>query len=132
MVPCKIAEYLQDESDTDDELLLSEGVRENYKKVMDIVTPQDNNSMCFTKAYTHYYQGTGSIVSISRVGCGGKKQVFLRFFSSREISNLLGFPKHFKFPADMTNRQRYRVLGNSLNVTVVSHLLNLLLSDCKL
>ena len=48
----------------------------------------------------------------------------LRYFSPREISNLLGFPPEFSFPDHVTLKQKYKVLGNSLNVTVVSLLLH--------
>ena len=48
----------------------------------------------------------------------------LRYFSPREISNLLGFPPDFTFPDHVTLKQKYKVLGNSLNVTVVSLLID--------
>ena len=47
----------------------------------------------------------------------------LRYFTPQEISSLLGFPPGLSFPATVTNKQRFKVLGNSLNVTVVSLLL---------
>ena len=52
----------------------------------------------------------------------------LRYFTPEEISSLLGFPPRLSFPATVTNKQRYKVLGNSLNVTVVSLLLYSLLT----
>ena len=48
----------------------------------------------------------------------------LRYFTTREISNLLGFPSEFSFPEHLTLKQKYKVLGNSLNVTVVSLLIH--------
>ena len=41
---------------------------------------------------------------------------------------LLGFPSSFSFPASVGRRARYKALGNSLNVTVVSLLLKHLLA----
>lgn len=54
------------------------------------------------------------------------QELNLRYFSSREVANLLGYPSTIQFPQDMTLHQKYRCLGNSLNVHVVSFLLQLL------
>ena len=53
----------------------------------------------------------------------------LRYFSPREVANLMCFPDSFSIPADVTLRQSYKVLGNSLNVLVVSVLVKYLLND---
>uniref|UniRef100_A0AAQ4RLZ5 tRNA (cytosine(38)-C(5))-methyltransferase n=1 Tax=Gasterosteus aculeatus aculeatus TaxID=481459 RepID=A0AAQ4RLZ5_GASAC len=52
----------------------------------------------------------------------------LRYFSPREVANLMGFPQSFSFPQQISTKQQYRVLGNSLNVVVVARLLRLLVS----
>ncbi|XP_031156004.1 tRNA (cytosine(38)-C(5))-methyltransferase isoform X2 [Sander lucioperca] len=52
----------------------------------------------------------------------------LRYFTPREVANLMGFPQSFSFPEQISTRQQYRVLGNSLNVVVVARLLQLLVS----
>lgn len=52
----------------------------------------------------------------------------LRFFTPREIARLLCFPEDFDFPAEVTDGQRYRLLGNSVNVRVISLMLLLLFS----
>nr|XP_040025262.1 tRNA (cytosine(38)-C(5))-methyltransferase-like [Gasterosteus aculeatus aculeatus] len=52
----------------------------------------------------------------------------LRYFSPREVANLMGFPQRFSFPQQISTKQQYRVLGNSLNVVVVARLLRLLVS----
>ncbi len=55
------------------------------------------------------------------------RSLHLRFFTPREIARLLGFPDgRFSFPEDSSRLHRYRVLGNSLNVTVVAHLIRVL------
>lgn len=51
-----------------------------------------------------------------------------RFFAPREIANLHGFPASFCFPAETSLKQRHAMLGNSLSVDVVSHLLVYLFS----
>lgn len=50
----------------------------------------------------------------------------LRYFTPKEIANLLGFPSEFGFPEKITVKQRYRLLGNSLNVHVVAKLIKIL------
>ena len=55
------------------------------------------------------------------------KSLGLRYFTPREISRLMGFPDEFSFPEETTRIQRYRVLGNSLNVTVVAFLIKIML-----
>lgn len=48
----------------------------------------------------------------------------LRYFTPREIANLHGFPKSFVLPTkEVTVRQQYKLLGNSLSVTVVEALI---------
>lgn len=51
----------------------------------------------------------------------------LRYFTPREIANLHSFPASFSFPAHITLRQRYALLGNSLSALVVADLLRYLL-----
>jgi len=92
-------------------------VAEKYNPVMDIVTLDDKRSCCFTKAYGRYFRGTGSVV---------RTESGLRLFSPIEVAKLMGFPDQFKFPPSLTRRQQYALLGNSINVVVVSQLLMLL------
>ena len=55
------------------------------------------------------------------------KELRLRRFTPAEIARLLGFPgETFSFPEEATLLQRYRVLGNSLNVTVVARLMKIM------
>ena len=53
----------------------------------------------------------------------------IRYFTPREVANLHSFPSSFDFPEEISNRQRYALLGNSLSVAVVSCLLKYLLSS---
>ncbi|PIO63094.1 C-5 cytosine-specific DNA methylase, partial [Teladorsagia circumcincta] len=53
----------------------------------------------------------------------------VRLFSPREVANLMCFPMEFKRPADATDKQLYRCLGNSVNVRVVAALLSKLLHN---
>ncbi|KAG5849948.1 hypothetical protein ANANG_G00077120 [Anguilla anguilla] len=114
-----------------------------YALLMDIVRPSCRRSVCFTKGYGHYVEGTGSVLqsctdaqvetafaALDSLTDEQKllqlSQLRLRYFSPREIANLMGFPSHFSFPENTTIKQRYRVLGNSLNVHVVARLIALM------
>ena len=55
------------------------------------------------------------------------KALRLRYFTPREIANLSSFPAEFSFPAKVTLKQRYALLGNSLSALVVADLLQYVL-----
>ena len=57
------------------------------------------------------------------------KELRMRRFSPSEIASLLGFPPTFCFPGETTTAQRYRVLGNSLNVAVVARLMRVMFGE---
>lgn len=60
------------------------------------------------------------------------KPLKLRFFTPKEVSRLMNFPESFSFPEEVTKKQRYRLLGNSINVAVVSELIKLLFSNVNM
>uniref|UniRef100_A0A8P4G2N6 tRNA (cytosine(38)-C(5))-methyltransferase n=1 Tax=Dicentrarchus labrax TaxID=13489 RepID=A0A8P4G2N6_DICLA len=116
-----------------------------YALLLDIVRPTCRRSVCFTKGYGRYVEGTGSVLQCSMETemenvfrgldqcCEEEKlqrllKLKLRYFTPREVANLMGFPQSFSFPEQITTKQQYRVLGNSLNVVVVTKLLQLLIS----
>ncbi|KAF9185824.1 tRNA (cytosine-5-)-methyltransferase [Haplosporangium sp. Z 767] len=56
----------------------------------------------------------------------------LRYFTEYEVARLMGFPVKegkFSFPQSTSLKQRYRVLGNSINVKVVARLIRYLLTS---
>ena len=71
------------------------------------------------EAFKNFAQ-TGDVTELSRLK--------LRYFIPKEISSMLGFPPEFSFPNDVTLKQKFKVLGNSLNVIVVSLLIFSLVS----
>ena len=145
--------------------LVSDKVLERYAMALDIVRPGSTHSCCFTRGYSHYAVGTGSVLqhaaaattrgdmdrafveylnvrdqereeakvkaralsSDQRVcvapGAAALHRLQLRYFSPREMANLLCFPPRFSFPAGTSLKQRYRLLGNSINVSLVSMLM---------
>ncbi|XP_013879234.1 tRNA (cytosine(38)-C(5))-methyltransferase [Austrofundulus limnaeus] len=117
-----------------------------YGLILDIVQPECRRSVCFTKGYGRYVEGTGSVLQCCReteiesVFTGLDQlsekdkleqllKLKLRYFTPREVANLMGFPPIFSFPKSISTAQQYKVLGNSLNVVVVARLLQLLLSE---
>jgi tRNA (cytosine38-C5)-methyltransferase len=114
--------------------------------LLDIVGPNSTRSCCFTKAYGHYVEGTGSVLSLaspdiitntyeqSRSHVQGSseqlellKGLHMRYFTPREVARLMCFPdQRFSLPTDVTIKQSYRLLGNSVNVHVVALLILLM------
>ncbi|XP_068160449.1 tRNA (cytosine(38)-C(5))-methyltransferase isoform X2 [Antennarius striatus] len=116
-----------------------------YALLLDIVRPTCRRSICFTKGYGRYVEGTGSVLQCCMEtqmesvfkgldGCTEEEKLQrllklkLRYFTPREVANIMGFPPTFNFPEQISTKQRYKVLGNSLNVQVVARLLCLLVS----
>ncbi|XP_063623575.1 tRNA (cytosine(38)-C(5))-methyltransferase [Cydia splendana] len=142
----------------DDPFLLSEVIEENVPErylvpdkllkrayIFDICYKDSRRSCCFTKAYTHYVEGTGSVFTEASPETvdkcykeahsheGGSpdfistlKDLKLRFFTPKEVSQLMAFPISYEFPKNISIKQCYRLLGNSVNVKVISELLKIL------
>ena len=127
------------------EYLISKEILQKYASVLDVRNKEASGSCCFTKAYSHYVEGTGSVfcpysnkvIKETLPKLEGSKKVpseklqpiidlKLRYFTPKEVSRLMCFPEDFSFPDSVTNKQRYRLLGNSINVHVVSQLIFLL------
>lgn len=145
--------YLQD-LDSDallQRFLVPDKILQRYAVALDIVRESSTHSCCFTKGYGNYAVGTGSILQHS-LDEQALKQAFLefsdlqagkdlerdvaclrglnlRYFTPREVANLMCFPSWFGFPSGLTDRQCYKALGNSLNVKVVGILIKYLLQE---
>ncbi|XP_030850864.1 tRNA (cytosine-5-)-methyltransferase-like isoform X2 [Strongylocentrotus purpuratus] len=138
----KIGDYLQADLSEESmaEYLIPDRILLKYVNVMDIVTVEDTKTRCFTKAYAYYVEGTGSVLrtdlsadmsaAFSSGSCSDDerlerlKALRLRYFSPREVANLHHFPQDFGFPECSTKKQKYRLLGNSLNVTLLAQLIS--------
>ncbi|CAG2176836.1 unnamed protein product [Oppiella nova] len=145
-----ISDYLENLDDIQiQSYLLPDKILSKYFMILDIVKSDSLSTNCFTKSYSHRIEGTGSVLQTSDHDiqevcrqlndCQTDEQKIvilrslgLRFFTPKEISNLMSFPTHFDFPEDLTIKQKYRLLGNSVNVKVIEYLLKLLLNDCEL
>ncbi|RWS16358.1 tRNA (cytosine(38)-C(5))-methyltransferase-like isoform X4 [Dinothrombium tinctorium] len=131
--------------------LLPDNVLRKYSMILDIVDYESVRSCCFTRGYGQFVHGTGSVLKTNSVVTidevyskidkfsededqekGNRriqllKELKLRYFTPREVANLMCFPQKFSFPTILTDRQMYKLLGNSVNVKVISLLLRLLL-----
>ena len=116
-------------------LCVATHVLERYGPAMDVVGPHDRRSCCFTKNYTRYFKGAGSVLAPALPAGGVVAEpktlealapLTPRFFSPREIANLHGFPAAFAFPDSVSRKKRYELLGNSLSVQVLARLLTFL------
>ncbi|NWR53141.1 TRDMT methyltransferase, partial [Regulus satrapa] len=139
-----LKDFLEEENEEMSQYFLPPKSLLRYAFLLDIVKPTCRRSTCFTKGYGHYVEGTGSVLQtavdvqlesvfkhIDELPEEEKlmklSTLKLRYFTPREIANLLGFPSEFGFPEKVTVKQCYRLLGNSLNVHVVAKLISILL-----
>ncbi|XP_048367263.1 tRNA (cytosine(38)-C(5))-methyltransferase isoform X2 [Sphaerodactylus townsendi] len=138
-----LKDFLQEDGEGLSQYFLPPKSLLRYAFLLDIVTPACRRSTCFTKGYGHYIEGTGSVLQTAEdVQLESVFKSFetlseeeklmklstlkLRYFTPREIANLHGFPPEFDFPGNVTMKQCYRLLGNSLNVHVVAKLISVL------
>lgn len=151
-IKCPTIEMFLPDINKDDinliEFRLADNILLKRAWLLDITHSTSINTRCFTKAYTHYAEGTGSVycpVEKNRLDDTFKeiqneslssdeklnklKSLNLRYFTPFEIAKLMCFPDKFSFPSDTTNKQRYRLLGNSINVAVVGKLIEILYND---
>jgi len=108
----------------------------NSGLLFDIVYPTSQHCCCFTRAYTHKVEGAGSVLQLApkETPCDSNQPsslipLTLRYFTPNEIARMHGFPADFSYPPDLALRQCYRLIGNSLNVVVVSELLKYLFTE---
>ena len=54
-------DIIEPDTEISKDLLLDDKVLRRRVGLFDIASPDSTNTICFTKAYTHYSEGTGSI-----------------------------------------------------------------------
>ncbi|XP_061127255.1 tRNA (cytosine(38)-C(5))-methyltransferase-like isoform X10 [Syngnathus typhle] len=111
----QIQDFLEpQENDDMDQYLVPSDVLLRYALILDIVKPICRRSICFTKGYGRYVEGTGSVLQCdleTEIECVFKnldqfseeeklqqlQGLKLRYFTPREVANIMGFPKSFWF-----------------------------------
>ena len=88
-----------------------------YREALSIVNPRQPTAVasCFTSAYGRSPVRSGSYLDTMS---GARR------FSPEEILRLLGFPPDFTLPPDLTMRKAWSLVGNSLSVPAVRHVLS--------
>ncbi|XP_055208214.1 tRNA (cytosine(38)-C(5))-methyltransferase isoform X9 [Gorilla gorilla gorilla] len=106
-----LKDFLEDDTDMNQYLLPPKSLL-RYALLLDIVQPTCRRSVCFTKGYGSYIEGTGSVLQTaedvqveniykSLTNLSQEEQITklsmlkLRYFTPKEIANLLGFPPEF-------------------------------------
>ena len=98
---------------------------------MDIALLKNYSTNCFTKGYTKLFKGTGSILlledklykeNLNPLDLFG----YIRYFTPEEILKFLCFDEEFIFPKNLSEKSKYKLLGNSVNVKIVNILMNYL------
>ncbi|PIO61302.1 hypothetical protein TELCIR_17176, partial [Teladorsagia circumcincta] len=119
--------YFLEESPFNKHTYLSRSNLLKYGLAVDVVSVHSTRSACFTKSYGSYIAGCGSYFCSRPDFVDGNRLTaealadeevlhdVVRLFSPREVANLMCFPMEFKSPADATDKQLYRCLGNSVN-----------------
>jgi tRNA (cytosine38-C5)-methyltransferase len=122
---------------------------------LDIVAGDSRRTSCFTSAYGKFIKGTGSVVlqrdEESSSNCADtslhkkfamvppedrqydpnwaadltNSGYYLRYFTGAELARLFGFCDSFSFPAHVSVKQQWKLMGNSLNVRVASKMVEL-------
>ncbi len=99
-----------------DQLWVPGELLERYRTAIHVLDPDDAyaESHCFASGYGQSIVRSGSYLAAS---CG------VRRFSPQEILRLLCFPPGFRLPESLTLRKAWELVGNSLSVAAVRHVL---------
>lgn len=100
----------------DAEYAVPESLARRYDGALHVVDADDPAAVtvCFTGAY-----GRSPVYAGSYVRQGGR----LRWLKPVEIARSLGFPSSFSLPNGITREKAYKLVGNSLSIHAVRHVL---------
>ena len=99
------------------ELILDDQTVSKYGDGFDIVNEDvlHKTLICFTKEYARCMKASGTILRM--------RDHRLRRISPNEILGLLGFQNDFVFPAGMDLPTQWKLVGNSVDVRAIQHLI---------
>lgn len=111
-----ISSILETDPLTIDPCMVDPSIVDSYSTAMDVIDAQDAGARaaCF---------GSGYGKSIIRCGSYLRQGDRIRHFTPTEIARLLGFSPQFTFPDHIPTHRRWKMLGNSVSVTVVKAIL---------
>ena len=99
--------YLDEREDP--RLYLSLPTLAKHKPGLDLVTRDEQRTACFIGGYGQRFVGSGSFLQTEQG---------IRRFSPTEVARFMGLPSCFSFPKELSLEQRYKLLGNGLNIPV--------------
>ncbi len=111
VVARQLSEFVDDQPRSD---LFEDDVIAEYANAIDVVRQSDPRAMSTVQAGSYLQVGNR-----------------IRRFSPREILNLLGFPGTFRMTSGLTNRQNWKLIGNSLSIPVVQYVLRTFGEDIR-
>ncbi|KAJ7585783.1 S-adenosyl-L-methionine-dependent methyltransferase [Mycena floridula] len=142
-----------DDSEATGQYAVPDKVLLKWGRLFDIVLPSSHRTCCFTRGYTKLVERAGSILQMNedldttetfdlflesqKAGTPDVRILHplrLRYFSPPELLRILDFrgPKdlsEFIWPANVSTKTKYRLLGNSVNVRVVQDLIDYLVAS---
>jgi site-specific DNA-cytosine methylase len=97
-------------------LSVSSDIVSKYGAALDVVDVDDSHAVaaCFGSSYGRAITKSGSYIAT---------EYGLRRFSPREVANILGFPPNFVLPDHLPTRRLWQLLGNSLSLPAVAHIM---------
>ena len=118
--------------------LSREQLRKPWARGLSVVSAQDTTTFCFTSGYgkvMHKSSGSllleGCAAALEKEGLDRSDMAAyhgrLRLFSPAELLSLFGFPTWFGFPALLSLRQQWKLIGQSVSVPVVARVARFLL-----
>jgi DNA (cytosine-5)-methyltransferase 1 len=113
----RLREFL--DVDPPPETFVPPALLEEYRGALNLKNPDDPEAIaaCFTSSYGKSVVRSGSYI-VTEAGT--------RRFTPREILRLLGFPKHYRLPPNLSLRRGWSLAGNSLSVDAVRQMLSVL------
>ncbi|KAI0770976.1 S-adenosyl-L-methionine-dependent methyltransferase [Trametes elegans] len=156
VIASEVRDYLDDDDKVDPHPhAIPERVLEKWGRLFDIVLPSARRTCCFTRGYTKLVERAGSVLQMNEdldttqtfdafleAQQAGEldavrmlRPLRLRYFSPRELLRFFAFlppslhddgAQTFVWPEDISTKTKYKLIGNSVNVRVVTELINYL------
>jgi site-specific DNA-cytosine methylase len=111
LLPCDLVEVNRPE------FMIAPDTATRYRLALDIVDPNEDPSAIAASFGASY----GRV--LTRSGSYLKTELGLRRFSPREVASILGFPLNFELPDQLSPGRLWHLLGNSLSLPAVSHVM---------